>query len=90
MLMDHADSGLDGICRRAKLPGLAVEANLTLVRLIQAIQLAHEGAFAGPVLAQQGVNFARLHVKIHAVIRQHDRKAFDDADHLQFFDAGLA
>ena len=67
--------------------GCAVDQDLALVRLVHAVELAHQRAFAGAVLAQQGVHFAGVHIKIDMVVRQHARKALDDIAHFHVLDA---
>ena len=51
--------------------------------LIQAVELAHQRALAGAILAQQRVHLARVHIKVDVIVGQHARKALDDAAHLQ-------
>ena len=87
MLVDHADAGPDGIGRRMEGMRLAVDDDLAFVRLVQAVELAHQRALAGAILAQQGVHLAGVHVEANLGIGQHAREALDDVAHLDVLDA---
>ncbi len=86
MLVDHADAGADSIGRRVEHLRLAVDQNLAFIRLIQAVQLPHQRAFAGAILAQQGVHLAGIHVQADLVVRQNARKTLDDVAHFNAAD----
>ena len=75
MLVDHADAGADGIGRRVKDVRLAVDQDFALIRAVQAVQLAHQGAFAGAIFAQQGMHLAGVDVKADLVVGQHARES---------------
>jgi hypothetical protein len=82
MLVNHANARADGVSRRAKLHALAVNNDVPFVWLVQAVQLAHEGAFARAILAQEGVYFAGLHVEAYFPVCPNAREALDDLSHL--------
>jgi hypothetical protein len=69
------------------LDGVAVQQNLPGVGLVQPVQDFHQGAFAGSILAQQGVNLAGFHLKIDVIVGQHAGETLDDAAHFQGLDA---
>ena len=79
VLMDHPQPGRDRVARRAEGHRLAVHEDLAAVRPIQPGQHVHQGALAGAVLAQEGVDLAGAQVEIDVVVREHARKLFDDA-----------
>ncbi len=83
VLVDHADAAVDGIGRVFDVDDLAIEQDLTLVRFGQAVEDVHERRLAGAVLAQQGVDLARLHVEVDAVVGDHAGIALGDATHLE-------
>ena len=89
MLVDHADAGLDGVGRRMENVRHAVNEDLTLVRLVHAVQLAHERALARAVFAEQGMHFTRIHVEVHTGVGQHTGEALDDAAHFDVVDPVL-
>src|SRR5665811_2268173 len=68
---------------------LPVDQDLPLVRLVHAVELAHEGALARTVLAEQGVHLAGRHVEIDMIVGKHAGKALDDAAHFDALDALL-
>ncbi len=59
MLMNHADPHGQGIAGAAEVNRCSVEQNLTPVRAVESCQHVHQGAFAGTVFTEQGMNFAR-------------------------------
>ena len=82
VLMDHADPTLNGIAGRAKIHLLAVDADGSTLRPVQAGQHIHEGTLASPILSQQGVDLACAKVKINVIICQDAGESFDDTPHL--------
>ena len=62
---------------------LAIEQDLALIGPGQAVEDVHERGLAGAVLAQQGVDLARLDVEVDAVVGHDARVALGDAAHLQ-------
>ena len=68
---------------------LAVDHDLAFVGLVQAVELAHQGALARAVFAEQGVDLARAHVEADPIVGQDAREALDDIAHLDAGDASL-
>ena len=89
MLVNHTDARADRIGRRVEHDRLAIDENLPLIRLIESVKLAHQRALARAILAQQGMDLARVHIEVDMIVSQHTRKAFDNAAHLQPLDANL-
>ena len=90
VLMNHAYAMPNRIGGRLDFDGLAIEQDFPLVGLIEPVEDFHQRAFAGAVLAQQGVNFPGLHIEIDMIIGQDAGKALGDIPHLQRFDTGQA
>jgi len=90
VLVDHADAVANGVGRRLDGDDLTIQPNLTLVRLIEAVENFHQRALARAVLAQQSVDFAGAHVKINPVAGQHTGEALGDAAHLHVVNARMA
>src|SRR5690606_24897749 len=87
VLVYHADAVPDGIRRAGDAHRLAVDPDLPFVRLVQAKQDLHEGAFASAVLAEQRMDLTRTHVEVHVVVSQHTGEALGDATHLKMLQA---
>src|SRR2546423_12621747 len=62
---------------------LAIDADLALVRVVEAVEDVHQRRLAGPVLAEQGVYLAPAHVEIDAVVCDHPGEPFRDAAELE-------
>ena len=54
---------------------LAAQPDLALVRLVDAVEHAHERALAGAVLAEERVHLSGQHVEVDAVVRDHSGEA---------------
>ena len=54
--------------------GRAVQPDLALVGLVEAVEHAHQRALAGAVLAEQRVHLARPDVEVDAVVGDHARE----------------
>ena len=52
------------------------EANLALVRRVEAVEDVHQGRLARPVLAEQRVHLAGQEVEVDAVVRDDSRERF--------------
>ena len=83
VLVDHADPAIDRIRRAGDRDGRAVEQDLALIRGRQPVKDVHEGALAGTVLAEQGVNLAGPDVEVDPVVGEDARIALRDAAHLE-------
>ena len=62
-----------------KVRGHAVDEDLALVRLQQAVELVHQGGLAGAVLAEQGVDLAGLDGQVDVVVGHQVAEALGDA-----------
>src|SRR5664279_4883635 len=83
MLVDHADPATDRVGRAADPDLRPIEQDLALVRPGEPIQDVHQGALAGAVLTEQGVDLAGSHDEIDAVVGDDPRIAFGDPAHLK-------
>ena len=63
--------------------GLAAQADLALVRLVEAVEDAHERALPGAVLTEQGVHLAGLHVEVDAIVGDHSGEPLRDTAQLE-------
>ena len=63
----------------ADLHRLAVDEDLALVRLEQAVEDVHQGRLAGAVLAEQGVDLAGLDGQVDVVVGDQVTEALGDA-----------
>ncbi len=81
VLVDHADSQVDGIARRPDVRPPAMHMDFAGICPVQAGQDVHQGALAGAVFAQQRVDFAGPHFEIDVVAGDNAREALDDAVH---------
>ena len=60
VLMHHADAERDRVVRRADVADLSVDQDLAAVGRVEAVGDAHRRRLAGAVLADDGVDRARL------------------------------
>jgi len=81
MLVDHADFKVVGIIGVIDLDDLAIFPDHAAVWLVQAKQDAHQGAFAGSVFAQQGMDFAAPQLQGHPVIGQNPGELLGNVFH---------
>ena len=88
VLVHHADAAIDRVGWALDRDGLAVQQDLTLVRLGEAVEDVHQGRLAGPVLAEQRVDLARTYLQVDVVVGEHARIALRDAAHLERGDVG--
>ena len=86
MLVDHADAVPDGVLRVADGRFRAVDQDLSLVGMVQAVEHLHQRRLARAILPQQSVDLAGFDIEVDFVGRQDAGKALDDADHIQFVD----
>ncbi len=82
VLVHHADAQRVGIVGVPHLYWFAVLADLAFLRLVQAKQDAHQGAFPGAVFAKQGVNLPPAQLQGDVVIGADAGKIFGDVQHL--------
>ena len=62
---------------------LAVHLDLTLVGAVQAVENPHEGALAGTVLPEKGVDLTASDIEVDVVVGDHPGKALGYARHLE-------
>ena len=78
VLVDHADTLVHGVLGGPDGDGLAVHADLTGVRRVQAGENVHQGAFAGAVFTENGMDLTGEHTQIHPVVCFYGSKMFFD------------
>ena len=83
MLVHHLDAARDGVGGSRDLDGPAVDQDLACVGYGEAVEDVHQGGFAGPVLAEQGVNFAPPQIEVDMVVGDYAGVVLGDAPHLQ-------
>ena len=81
VLVDHADAQCIGIVGVFDLDDLSVFLDLSLFRLIQTEENAHQGRLAGAVFAKQGVYLAFPQLKCDVIICNDARKPLRDVEH---------
>ncbi len=79
-LMDGGDAGLEGGMRRGKRDRLARDADLALVRLVDAGHGLDQCRLARAVFADQGCHFAGIEAQRHLVQRAHAGKDLEMPD----------
>src|SRR5688572_23332779 len=85
MLMDHADAERDGIERALDALTLAVDQNFAAVGCVKAVRDPHGRRFARAVLADDGVNGARLDRDVDVVVGENAAEALRDASKLEHY-----
>ncbi len=79
VLEHHSDAAGDCFAWRLECHRLAVQQHLALVGTVRAVQRLHQGALAGAVLADDGVDRARHDPQIDSVVGHDAGEALDDA-----------
>ena len=79
VLVDHADAGGHRVTGPGEVLHLAVELDLALVGLVEAVEHVHQGRLAGTVLAEQAVDLAGLDGEGDRVVGHHAAEALGDA-----------
>jgi len=82
VLVHHADAQCICIVGVADGDLLAVLADLTSLRLVQAEQHAHQRTFAGAIFAQQGVYLAFAQLQGDIIVCLDPREFLGDVEHL--------
>ena len=83
VLVHHADPVLDRRARRAELGLLAVDQDLALVRVVEAVEDVHQRRLAGAVLAEERVHLALAQVEVDVVVRNDAGEALRDPTKLE-------
>ena len=81
MLMHHSDAKTVGVIGIIDTDNLPIHFDTSLFRLIHTEQNAHEGGFAGPIFAHQGVNLAFFQLQCNIIIGNNAREFFCDITH---------
>ena len=84
VLVHHPDTGLDRLASRRERCGLAVDADLSPVRPVKAVEDVHERRLAGAVLPEQCVHFTATDVERDPVVGHDARKLLADVPHLEY------
>jgi hypothetical protein len=77
--MHHADAGGDRVTGALDSYRLAVDQDLSLVRLQQSVEDIHQGGLARTVLAEQGVNLPGFDGQVDVVIGDQVAETLGDA-----------
>ena len=78
LLEDHGDAGIEGLARRSDVDRLAVDQNVALVGLIDAVQHLEQRGLAGAVLADEADDLALVDGEADIVQRLHAGEGFRD------------
>jgi hypothetical protein len=89
VLVDHPDPGSNGIRWRVEYIRLSIDDDFAFIRFIQAIKLAHQGAFSRAVLAQERHNLTRIDIQADPVIRQDAWETLNDVAHFDVLNPAL-
>ena len=84
MLVNHANSKLDGFRGGIDLNRLTVDEDLTAIRLMKPIEDVHQGGLAGAVLSEQSENLAFPAIETDPIVSQDSRKTFCDLLHAHY------
>jgi len=79
VLMHHADPTVDRFAWAGKAHGLPLQADRSVVSVIQAVDDIHQRGFARAVFTEQRQNFATMQGQADLIVRQNARKAFGHA-----------
>ena len=79
MLVDHADTGINGRLGGSKKTRAIIDQDAAAIGFDLAGKDAHEGAFPGPVFAQQCLDFTGLNREADIPIGLYRAKGFADA-----------
>src|SRR5690606_674096 len=90
VLVHHADAGGHRVARAGERDGLTVDDDLTAVGLVQPVQHVHQRALAGTVLAQDGVDLARLDDEVDRVVGDERPERLGDPPQLQLHGCSLS
>ncbi len=83
VLVDHPDPVLDRILRGVHRDRLALDEDLALVGLVDAVDDVHERRLAGAVLTEERVHLAAAKIEVDSIVRDDPRKALRDAAQFQ-------
>ena len=83
VLVHHPDSAPDRVLRGRERDRLALEPDLPLVGLGQAVEDVHQRRLARAVLAEDRVNLASSEVEVHAIVGHDAGEPLGDSPHLE-------
>ena len=83
LLINHGDAACPCVARTAWRIGLACQGHRARVGPMRAGEDLHQRALAGPILADQGANFARVDPQRDAVERPRGPERLGDVSHFQ-------
>ena len=89
VLVDHADTGGDGVLAALDGQGPPGDANLTPIGLVEAVEDAHQSGLAGTVLADDPVNGPGCDREAHVPVGVNRAESLVDATKLDRRGAGL-
>ena len=82
-LVDHGHAAIDHVGWRRRFDPLALEPNLSAIRLIGTREDFHQCRLAGAVFSDKAVDFAAPHLEADTLQRLHAGKRLLDFFHLQ-------
>ena len=82
MLVNHADAGADGLFGAVHVDLLPLDIDFTRGGRIHAVQLIHQRALTGAVLAQDGVDLTLVYGELDAVVGGKVTEFFGDVPHV--------
>ncbi len=83
VLMDHADTVMDGIGRAMNFCFLPPYQYFTLIRLIQSVEDVHQCSLAGTIFTEQGVDLPLIQGQINVIVCEHAGKRLGDPAQFQ-------
>jgi hypothetical protein len=83
VLVHHADARAHRVAGAGERDSLAVDQDLALVGVVEPVEHVHQGALAGAVLPEQGVDLARLDDEVDGVVGDQVAEALGDAAKLE-------
>lgn len=79
MLMDHTDAGIDCISRTVDADRRTVDMDRATVGMVEAVEYAHQGGLAGPVLTYDAMDGATSNLQIDIAISFNRTEALGNA-----------
>jgi hypothetical protein len=83
VLVHHPDARLDGGRRALEAHGLAAEADVPGIGLVEPEHDVHQGALARAVLAEQAQHLTLVQREVDVLVRDHAREGLRDPPHLE-------
>ena len=89
VLVHHTDFQANGIARTGYVCELAINVNLTAIRVNKTIENVHQRRFTCTILAYQSMNLAFTHLEIDMIVGNDAGPGFSDVAHLHCKRIGL-